>query len=424
MATGSPEAVRFRLPRRSFRTRLTLTITAVFVAAGAALLIVQNILVSKLFDGAISSTTMAISVTGVSAGPVTSTLTGGGVAGMAVDSAGAGGYVIAGQAVPAWFDAQSQTVAGDVRSGLMLWSVVTLVGFTVLATGLAWWLARRSMRRIGEVTAMAKDLSTHDLDRRLDLPGPRDEIKELADTFDAMLDRLEDSFARQDRFVANASHELRTPLTTARTALEIPLAQNRIPADLRPAIRTALRAGEQSENLISSLLVLARGSTVTEPTETDLDELVSDTVIETRLRWPDEVDVRLTTAAAPVSGEPTMLSQAIGNLIDNALLHNVPGGRVWVDVGVAGGEAVLQVENTGPEVSPDDLALLGEPFYRGGASRTAARRPDGRGGVGLGLSIVMSIIKAHRGTLSMARREGGGLKVTVRLPLAVDTARR
>ena len=106
---------------------------------------------------------------------------------------------------------------------------------------------------------MAQEVSTTDLHRRLDLPGPRDEIKELADTIDAMLDRLESAFAAQDRFVANASHELRTPLTTSRTALEIPLAQGRVPVDLQPAVRTALRAGEHSDRLIASLLTLSRG---------------------------------------------------------------------------------------------------------------------------------------------------------------------
>ena len=158
-----------------------------------------------------------------------------------------------------WFEAQSSELVDDVLTRLLVFSGVVLMVFAVAAAGIAWWLARRSLKRIGEVTAMAQEVSTTDLHRRLELPGPRDEIKELADTIDAMLDRLESAFAAQDRFVANASHEFRTPLTTSRTALEIPLAQGRVPIDLQPAVRTALKAGEHSDRLITSLLTLARG---------------------------------------------------------------------------------------------------------------------------------------------------------------------
>jgi signal transduction histidine kinase len=273
------------------------------------------------------------------------------------------------------------------------------------------------LKRIGEVTAMAQEVSTTDLHRRLELPGPRDEIRELADTIDAMLDRLESAFAAQDRFVANASHELRTPLTTSRTALEIPLAQGRVPIDLQPALRTALKAGEHSDRLITSLLTLARGQGVASCAELDLAVVVGEICGSVAERVANagvamEQDLRPSTVLA----DPTMITQAVTNLLDNAIRHNVDGGRIWVSVRDDGGAAMLLVENTGPVIDPDTVALLCEPFYRAGASRTTASRGGAGTGVGLGLSIVSSINQAHHGDLQIAARDGGGLAVRWRLP--------
>jgi signal transduction histidine kinase len=328
-----------------------------------------------------------------------------------VDAAGVAGTV------GVWFEAQSSELVDDVLTRLLVFSGVVLLVFAVAAAGVAWWLARRSLKRIGEVTAMAQEVSTTDLHRRLELPGPRDEIKELADTIDAMLDRLESAFAAQDRFVANASHELRTPLTTSRTALEIPLAQGRVPIDLQPAVRTALKAGAHSDRLITSLLTLARGQGVASCDELDLAVVVGETCGSVAERVANaglamEQDLRPST----VLGDPTMITQAVTNLLDNAIRHNVDGGRIWVSVRDDGGTVSLLVENTGPVIDPDTVALLCEPFYRAGASRLAASRDGSGTGVGLGLSIVSSINQAHNGDLEITSREGGGLAVRWRLP--------
>jgi signal transduction histidine kinase len=448
VVTGSRTAAE-RLPRWSFRTRLAMIIALSFVAAGICLLTVQYLLVSQLFDQALATSATKVvqgvactapapvSAIGAAQGIATScTLTdpagfttvtidgstpagstdaqfpaGGPAVAAPVDAAGVAGTV------GVWFEAQSSELVDDVLTRLLVFSGVVLLVFAVAAAGVAWWLARRSLKRIGEVTAMAQEVSTTDLHRRLELPGPRDEIKELADTIDAMLDRLESAFAAQDRFVANASHELRTPLTTSRTALEIPLAQGRVPIDLQPAVRTALKAGAHSDRLITSLLTLARGQGVASCDELDLAVVAGEICGSMAERVANaglamEQDLR----PSKVLGDPTMITQAVTNLLDNAIRHNVDGGRIWVSVRDDGGTVRLLVENTGPVIDPDTVALLCEPFYRAGASRLAASRDGSGTGVGLGLSIVSSINQAHNGDLEITSREGGGLVVGWQLP--------
>ena len=271
--------------RMSFRTRLVIIIAGVFIAAGAALLTVQYLVVQQLFSSAINMTEASCIPTGVagltdgtdfaetvnpselydfsesSALTDTATITGCAYyvdATLSVQSTPFLTTTVPAATVGTAVLQQSTFLADEVGSGLLLWSVVVLIGFTGVAAAIAFWLARRSLDRIGEVTAAARDISERDLGRRLDLPGPDDEIKELGDTIDGMLDRLQSAFTAQDRFVANASHELRTPLTTTRTALEIPLEQGAVPANLQANMQRALRATEQSERLITALLALAR----------------------------------------------------------------------------------------------------------------------------------------------------------------------
>ena len=439
-----------RLPRWSFRTRLAVIIAATFIAAGVCLLTVQYLLVSQLFDQAVSTSATRVEQGVACTAPPHRCPTSGwrrgrdvlrpagsrrlataptgrhrlrirlagspppaGRVAAPVDAAGVAGTV------GMWFEAQSSSLVDDVLTRLLVFSGVVLVVFAVAAAGIAWWLARRSLKRIGEVTAMAKEVSTTDLHRRLDLPGPRDEIKELADTIDAMLDRLESAFAAQDRFVANASHELRTPLTTSRTALEIPLAQGRVPIDLQPAMRTALKAGEHSDRLITSLLTLARGQGIASSEELDLASIVVEASGSLAERVASAgLILKQDLRAGTVLGDPTMITQAVANLLDNAIRHNVDGGRIWVSVREQGAAATLLVENTGPVIDPDTVALLCEPFYRAGASRIAPSSGGAGTGVGLGLSIVSSINQAHNGDLQISAREGGGLAVRWRLPRA------
>ncbi len=444
--------------RWSFRTRLAVIIAATFIAAGVCLLTVQYLLVSQLFDQAVSTSATRVEqgIACTAAVPPPDAV----VVGAGADVVGAGGAGTvtscvlqnpAGNAAPLgattdirlavpataadaavaapeeaagvagtvgiWFEAQSSSLVDDVLTRLLVFSGVVLVVFAVVAAGIAWWLARRSLKRIGEVTAMAKDVSTTDLHRRLDLPGPQDEIKELADTIDAMLDRLESAFAAQDRFVANASHELRTPLTTSRTALEIPLAQGRVPAELEPAMRTALKAGEHSDRLIASLLTLSRGQGIALPETGDLAAIVDDVTTSLTERIAAAgLTIERTTEPTTVLADLTMVTQAVTNLLDNAIRHNIPGGRIWVGVQHDGSDAVLTVQNTGPVVDPDTVDLLCEPFYRSDASRTSVARLGAGTGVGLGLSIVSSINQAHAGRLEISARVGGGIRVQWRLP--------
>lgn len=296
-------------------------------------------------------------------------------------------------------------------NGLLLWSVVVLVAFTGVAAAIAFWLARRSLDRIGEVTAAARDISERDLGRRLALPGPDDEIKELGDTIDGMLDRLQSAFTAQDRFVANASHELRTPLTTTRTALEIPLEQGAVPADLQANMQRALRATEQSERLITALLALARARTGLEEVEpVELRTLIEDQVDDLDAQ---EIEVHTNLRDLTVEGDAVLLARAVRNLLENGIRHNVPGGELWVRCRRERGRAIIEVENTGAQITPATVQLLTEPFYRGDASRTSAG-PDG---TGLGLAIVQSIAKTHGGEVRLRARKGGGLIAAIVLPL-------
>ena len=411
-----------RQRRLSFRSRLTLTITAVFVAAGASLLVVQNLVVQQLFSTAIDTTMTICSIDGegekyteeVPAPPPGDVLYGGQVTGCQVTSDvpdGAGTSGTTGAVLQ-----QSRFLVDVVSSGLLFWSIIVLLVFTAAAAALAYWLAKRSLGRIAEVTTAAQNISEHALDRRLGLPGPDDEIKELGDTFDGMLDRLQLAFAAQDRFVANASHELRTPLTVTRTALEIPLEQGDVPKRLEPALRRALRATSQSERLISALLVLARSRTELTGSDTiDFAAVVGDQLDELR----DAASLRGLTvthelAEATVVGEPALVERAVRNLLDNAIRHNVESGELSVTLRVADGLAVLEVANSGGTLTRAGAAMLAEPFHRGEHSRLEGDRD----GVGLGLAIVTSIAGAHGGALDLEPREGGGLIATLALPLA------
>ncbi|MFJ6533434.1 sensor histidine kinase [Microbacterium sp. NPDC091662] len=424
----------------SFRTRLVIIIAGVFIAAGAALLTVQYLVVQSLFASAIDTTAAtcvpALSVTQVTPGtPATDGTDVNGVSPL-TDSSGllygttstgcsyfaettdVADFQVATPMQTVALDAvegavlqQSTFLADEVGSGLLLWSIVVLVAFTGVAAAIAFWLARRSLDRIGEVTAAARDISERDLGRRLDLPGPDDEIKELGDTIDGMLDRLQSAFTAQDRFVANASHELRTPLTTTRTALEIPLEQGAVPEELQANMQRALRATEQSERLITALLALARARTGLDEVEpVELSTLIEDQVDDLDTQ---EIEVHANLRDLTVEGDAILLARAVRNLLENGVRHNVPGGELWVRCRRERGRAVIEVENTGAPITPATVQLLTEPFYRGDASRTSAG-PDG---TGLGLAIVQSIAKTHGGEVRLRARKAGGLIAAIVLPL-------
>ncbi|MFC4563792.1 sensor histidine kinase [Nocardiopsis mangrovi] len=307
-----------------------------------------------------------------------------------------------------------------VLSDLLLRSALALAAITVLAAGAGWLIVGRPLRRLHKVTETARRLSEHDLDSRLALTGPADEFRDLGDTFDGMLERLQAAFESQRRFVANASHELRTPLAVQRAAVEVPLEQGRVPEDLKPALNRVLDSVERSERLIAGLLLLARSDRGIDETEpVDLPDAVGRVV---RLLTADAsaagVTLRPETEAVEVRGDPVLLEHLVRNLVDNAIRYNRADGEVTIGAAPYDGGAVLRVANTGPEVA--DADVLFEPFHRGGYARTHRAG----GGSGLGLSIVRSVVTAHGGEVTAAPREGGGLEVTVRLPAAGPRAQR
>ena len=305
-----------------------------------------------------------------------------------------------------------EAISRLVRQGLVGLLLLVAVGVAV-----AYVVAGRLLRPLQEITATAQRLSAERLDARLDLPGPRDELTDLADTFDAMLDRLQASFEGQRRFVADASHELRTPLAVMRTEVDVALADpDATVEDLRAAAVVVREATERADRRVDSLLLLARSDRL-EVDGLPLRERVALPAVcaEALSAVAGEVrDRRLQVATAygpaVVVGDPGLLGRLAGNLVENAVRHNVEGGWVRVDTGTLDGTARLQVSNSGAVLDPGEVPGLFEPFRRSGAARTARR------GAGLGLSIVRAVAAAHGGTVDAQSREGGGLVVTVDLP--------
>lgn len=299
---------------------------------------------------------------------------------------------------------QQDLVSAQQIFALIAISVIVMLAFTV-----CWWLTKRILRPLHRVTATAHRLSLSTLHERIALTGPQDEIKDLADTFDAMLDRLDRAVTSQRRFVANASHELRTPLAIQRTAIEVGLAKpspervSRIRGEL-------LRTIERSERLIEGLLVLAQGEQeLIDRDPVDLAAVVTQVVGE-HLPFAEQRGITLTTTTQPVivAGDETLLTRLVANLVQNAIRHNSAGGYVIVDLSPDGG---LVVCNSGPHVPAEQVDELFEPFRRLAANRTASSE-----GSGLGLSIVAAITQAHDGTVHATANSEGGLWVTVALP--------
>ncbi|MEU4226202.1 HAMP domain-containing sensor histidine kinase [Nonomuraea sp. NPDC026600] len=313
-----------------------------------------------------------------------------------------------------WYTAKEQTVA-NARDALLQSSYLALAGVGILAVMLGYFVADRAMRPVSQMTATAKKLSESTLaHQRIDLEGPDDELKELADTFDAMLTRLNLAFDTQRRFVANASHELRTPLTINRTVLEIALSDPEASQDLKALGRTLLEVNARNEKLIEGLLLLARSErelAVRKPV--DVQE-VAQTAVEQVTPFAEDNSVTITTelVSAPTIGDPVLLERSVSNLLENAIKYNIPeNGKVWIRTGMVDGALVVQVANTGQHVPAYEVNTLFEPFRR-----LHADRVDSAKGSGLGLSIVRAVVQAHGGNVTAVPREGGGLVVTIRLP--------
>ncbi|MET9885931.1 HAMP domain-containing sensor histidine kinase [Streptomyces sp. NPDC006430] len=294
-------------------------------------------------------------------------------------------------------------------------SLMALLGLSIIAFAFGYAMAGRVLSPLGKITRTARRVVGSDLTRRIELDGPDDELKELADTFDEMLDRLERAFTAQQRFVANASHELRTPLAINRTLLEVHLSDPGAPVELQQLGKTLLATNERSEQLVEGLLLLARSDNqIVERKPVDLAEVASQAIDQARVEAAAKgVEIRGERAPAVVQGNGVLLERIALNLVQNAVRYNVPEGG-WVEVTTESqhGEAVLVVSNTGPVVPAYEVDNLFEPFRRLRTERTGSDK-----GVGLGLSIARSVARAHGGRISATPREGGGLVMRVTLPL-------
>ncbi|NUT47018.1 MAG: HAMP domain-containing protein [Saccharothrix sp.] len=317
-----------------------------------------------------------------------------------------------GRTVPGWplspaaVEALAEYRSSALRT-LLVQSGVGLLLATAFAGVVGWLMAGRVLAPLHAITATAHRLEAEDLGQRIDLDGPDDELKELADTFDGMLDRLATAFDSQKRFVANASHELRNPLAVQRTLVEVALDDPHASADVRRLGEQLLVTNARSERLIDGLLLLARsdrGLTRRDPVRLDL--LVDQALREAALGEGRYFGSDLEPLEVP--GDHVLLMHLVGNLVSNAIVHNHLGGNVSVRVR-GHGRPALVVANTGPTLPDDVVPSLFEPFRRMPGATTP--------GAGLGLSIVRSIAHAHQGSVTAQAIPGGGLAVEVNLPV-------
>ncbi|MEU0244083.1 HAMP domain-containing sensor histidine kinase [Streptomyces sp. NPDC006235] len=324
-----------------------------------------------------------------------------------------------GQASPSEFNHAMNQCVNDQRQAaldnLLSRSLLALLGLAVIAFAFGYAMAGRVLSPLGRITRTARAVAGSDLSRRIELDGPDDELKELADTFDDMLERLQRAFTAQQRFVGNASHELRTPLAINRTLLEVHLSDPGAPVELQQLGKTLLATNERSEQLVEGLLLLARSDNqIVERGPVDLAEVAEQAIDQVHGEAEAKgVRIRGEQKPAVVQGNGVLLERIALNLVQNAVRYNVAeDGWVEVTTDVQHGQAVLVVSNTGPVVPAYEIDNLFEPFRRLRTERTGSDK-----GVGLGLSIVRSVARAHGGHIYAQPREGGGLVMRVTLPI-------
>jgi signal transduction histidine kinase len=389
-------------PRLTVRARLTLLYTGLFAACGAVIVAVSYILMARL--------------PALGQEPETRTPDSRILAILAQCQAEQNPNILdkpaMGQCVSLVEQQGAQHQQALTLSHLLQYSLITLAVALALAAILGWIFAGRVLRPVQQITTAARTASEHNLSARVALRGPRDELRELAQTFDDMLGRLQAAFEGQQRFIANASHELRTPLAVMRATIDVVLGNpDSTPDDLRGMAADMRAAVDHAEHLIGALLLLARnerGLTVRE--EVDLATAAEDVLDTANLA---DRRVHATLEPAPVSGDPVLAERLIANLVDNAVRYNLPGGDIWISTRSTDGGGQLTVANTGPVISAADAGRIFQPFER--LERTS------HDGFGLGLAIVASIAVVHGGTATALPREDGGLTVTVSLPGARTT---
>jgi signal transduction histidine kinase len=443
-----------RRPRPTVRLRLALMYTALFVITGAALLGVSYLLVQHRERGPATAARIICQRSATGKGEVAAS---GVIAGIPTDGAtlspadctgvvgsfyyrtsnsGASGSAASGGAVTGVASGQQSAVPGPTAAAIRqltaavtasqshtldsfrIASAIALGLISILSFALSWWMAGRVLRPVHAITDAARRLSEQTLHRRINLQGPDDELKELADTFDAMLGRLDRAFRSQQRFVANASHELRTPLATERVLIDEALANpSPRPEDFRSILEQLRTNSEETERLVDALLVLARSERGLDRwSEVDL-AATAQCALDAAALEADQKGVELRSELGPVmvKGDPGLLDRLVGNVVENGIRHNFAGGWVEVTTSSSASRALLEVTNTGPVLDDATVATLSEPFRRAGPDR---RADDG--GFGLGLSIVDGVVRAHLGSMTLHPRPGGGLTLQIQLPVATS----
>jgi signal transduction histidine kinase len=387
----------------SARSRLTLLYTSLFAAGGAALVTITNVLVAHSLDNS-TNTTITPAVQRAVAQCVHAVQT------HHRPSAAIKCAQLYANGVQAGASAQRSATL----SHLLTYSLLGLAGVTLLAGFGGWIFAGRILRPVHRLTAAARAATEQNLSQRIALQGPRDELRELADTFDSMLERLDRAFTSQRQFIANASHELRTPLTLMRTAIDVVLAKpNPTPAELISMSAEVRQAVDHAQRLIDALLVLARNDqprALTDPV--DLAAIAEDAL---EARTANGITTTAMLTEAPVTGDQLLLERLVTNLLDNAERYNIPDGTITVSTTTDGGTSVLRVANTGPVLPSDIVERLFLPFTR----LDDRTRHDG---FGLGLTLVSSIAAVHRGTVEATPMPTGGLDISIRLPRRNHTA--
>lgn len=394
-----------RLPGLTLRTRLTLVYGALFLAAGLTLLGVTYL----LFDQQLIQ-----SFAGRYGGPR---------GGQRVVFINSNGHVFTGPEAVQWLQRQEEALRAAATTSLLTQGAVALVAVGSVAVGLGWVVAGRVLAPLRRVTDTARRIAVttvadHGLHARIALRGPEDEVKELADAFDTMVERLDHSFDGQRRFVANASHELRTPLTLNRALVELAMHRRAASSDVKQLGESLLEINARHEQLISGLLLLARAEhEIADRSPVDMADVVSHVIAQTAQQAEQaKVTVHESAGHAPTSGDALLLERLVHNLVENGIRHNTGDGTGWVRVvsrTASEGYVEVEVSNTGPAVPPYDIPELFKPFRRLGADRLVTSKS-----AGLGLSIVRSVARAHGGDVTGRPRGGGGLVMTAVLPRA------
>ncbi len=402
----TPGILRRAWPRR-MRSRLAVMYTLLFLLAGAALLALTYTLAAHVLAPAPSDTVKQLP-------PRTQELLGlckqSGAPGQppmsasmlqrcnrALVAAGAGAY-----------DRREGTLKALKGASLIALSVLAIA-----AAGLGWLVAGRALRPVRSITEAARRASELRLGQRLALTGPDDELKQLADTFDVMLERLDAAFTSQKQFVANAAHELRTPLTAMRTAIEVTLSKpTRTPEQLEAMAARVKRSVQRAEATVEALLALATSQLGPVAHEAiDLATAAEDALDATQAAIAQrEIEVDAALEPALAQGDRVLLERMIANLVENAARHNHTGGWIGVHTAQRNGVAVFEIANTGPDVPAEQIPTLFEPFAR------AEQRLNSADGVGLGLSIANAIAGAHNAAIDARARPGGGLEIAVAIP--------